>query len=449
MNFIFENKKGSIVIEDSINKFINEENQIRMKKKISHNFLKYESHKKLSDLNFLKTSPKQKKKNSLKIDILNSKKDSINSTSKEEKKSHVGKSKNLLSKEDSNIKYLISNIIKEINNPIRKTSKKLDIHFSNTKKSKEIEIQSHSNGIIESHRSHISKSDDDSLELINNKPSYFIGISKSNIRNKVSEENISQDGENELKDYANLGFPLNICKQDLHEYYQKDFSYKLNNRNRELFKHKNIYDSLSEGDYAEEENDKWYFINPISFYKIIWDLLGLTLIVYILIYIPYYLAFNLFIKEELYYDMLITLYFVIDIILLFVTGFFENDVIIYNVNKILNQKIYKMLFFINLISTFPFDTILYLIYPEFPNYDKFYITDMMKYNYYFEIYVFSRRLKWLQLLRFFRLSQKIESIEMALRRYIVLNFYMKITLGYLCVFLIMIYYVKTSTSQIS
>jgi len=341
LNFILENK--NVLNNESWKKknSINDLNNVKFRKKISHNFLNYENIKNISILNILNSSPKFQKKKSVNKSLLSLNKQSIKSLSNEAKKSTVTKSKNLLSKEDSNIKYLISNIIKEINNPIRKTSKKIDINYTNTKKlSRDIEIQSYSNGIIESNRSNISKSDDDNLKLINNKPNYYIGIRKSNIKYKTSDEDVSQDGDNELKEYIDLDFPLNIGNQELHENYQKDFTYKLFNRNRELFKYKNIYDSLSEGDNSEEENNKWYFINPMGLYKIIWDLLGLVLVIYILIEIPYNLAFNIFIQDEFYYDMLITFYFIVDIILIFVTGYFENDVIIYSLNKILVNKVY-------------------------------------------------------------------------------------------------------------
>lgn len=101
-----------------------------------------------------------------------------------------------------------------------------------------------------------------------------------------------------------------------------------------------------------------YLIAPQNALKLLWDIMVLTIIVLQGVYIPLFIAFDIDVALEfIYFDFFATLSQLIDILLSFNTGYVKKGAIVMNRNLILKHYL-KSWFFVDLISTFPFDWII-------------------------------------------------------------------------------------------
>lgn len=106
-----------------------------------------------------------------------------------------------------------------------------------------------------------------------------------------------------------------------------------------------------------KEFDSWV-INPEKGWKLIWDLIGMCIIFYQAITIPYIIAFeveNLFVWNI--FDTIMTIFFICDIFINFNTAFYKGGVIVTS-KKQISIRYLKSWFFFDLVATFPLNTIL-------------------------------------------------------------------------------------------
>ena len=98
-------------------------------------------------------------------------------------------------------------------------------------------------------------------------------------------------------------------------------------------------------------------IHPFSVFRRYWDVSTMMFLFYIVILVPYRIAFN---QEAqgfpLVFDRLVDAIFIIDIFLNFITGYAEGSVVVLDPKKIALAYL-KSFFFIDVVSGFPLDLI--------------------------------------------------------------------------------------------
>jgi len=99
---------------------------------------------------------------------------------------------------------------------------------------------------------------------------------------------------------------------------------------RVLLKFNNVYDSYSDEEMDEtNEDNKMFLIDPNSSFKVIWDISLLLSIIYSAIISPFFIGFNL--DENIdfifYLEALIDLFFIIDVVLNFLIPYYDHDLI--------------------------------------------------------------------------------------------------------------------------
>lgn len=105
-------------------------------------------------------------------------------------------------------------------------------------------------------------------------------------------------------------------------------------------------------------------LNPKTCFKKTWDYTGVVLSLYSCLVIPFFIAFYL--KRPLIYtilDLIIDIYFSIDLILNFFSSRINNSGLELKNLKSICKAYLKSLFIVDLVSCFPIDKILYLFYP--------------------------------------------------------------------------------------
>jgi voltage-gated potassium channel Kch len=105
-----------------------------------------------------------------------------------------------------------------------------------------------------------------------------------------------------------------------------------------------------------EDKEGKYIINPEASWKLVWDAIGFTIIMYQAISIPFYIAFSIDELTNPYYyiDLLIFIYFLLDIFICFNLAFFKNGDLIEDRKEIIKNYL-KLWFWIDIISTFPYE----------------------------------------------------------------------------------------------
>lgn len=105
-----------------------------------------------------------------------------------------------------------------------------------------------------------------------------------------------------------------------------------------------------------------YTINPNVSYKIVWDLIVSLIVIYSIIMVPLQLSFSVATDGGFYVvDWIVDVFFMIDIIVNFFTAYNDNRGTVYD-NCMICKHYLKTWFFIDLISTIPFDRIFCIIF---------------------------------------------------------------------------------------
>jgi hypothetical protein len=250
----------------------------------------------------------------------------------------------------------------------------------------------------------------------------------------VNNHTMSREATIDL-DIENIDFPLHNEKLQYSNHYLEKFSYKLYRPYRELVTMRNIYDSLSDDEL--QENTYWYTINPLGNWKILWNCVAIIFAIYNITVYPYDLAFNETNNKLFDVHICLDIFFIIDWVMDFFTGFFEEDIIIYDIHRIAYNHITSWQCYVNIISSIPYDGLLTLILPNYLNY-KFAIY-VQRYKGLLTIFTIFEYLKWIKLFRVVNLKHKCEILSLTLKSYIHINLYLRTMISYFTVFAILIY----------
>ncbi|OMJ81416.1 hypothetical protein SteCoe_18155 [Stentor coeruleus] len=147
-----------------------------------------------------------------------------------------------------------------------------------------------------------------------------------------------------------------------------------------------------------------FIISPENTTKILWDICGFFIILYQAIFIPFYIAFSINLSTSSIFtvDFGIMIYFTIDILLNFNTSYYSHAELI-NDRKAIVKNYIKFWFWIDLISTFPYDVVYNVI--EIRSHSFSYAPQLL------------RVLKFYRLLRLIRLA-KMKKIFIQIEEYI-------------------------------
>ena len=156
----------------------------------------------------------------------------------------------------------------------------------------------------------------------------------------------------------------------------------------------------------EEEDDIGCLINPDSRFKNIWDIFILIILVALLIFLPIRLAFEPIAYEKLtidqvhIIDILIDIFFFIDIIINFLTFYIDKFGVKITDRKKIAKRYIKSWFLLDVISTFPFHLIINDRSSSFSSLAK--LPRLIK---------LVRLLRFLKLLKAYRLKELMQAIE--------------------------------------
>ena len=131
---------------------------------------------------------------------------------------------------------------------------------------------------------------------------------------------------------------------------------RLSKENSSISSSKN--DFFPNNETIEEKEGPRFIIHPDSSWKLAWDTVCFMIILYQAISIPFYLTFMLdaSITALSSVDLCFMIFFMFDILFYFNSAFFRNGDLIVNRKEIIKNYM-KSWFWIDLISTFPYDTL--------------------------------------------------------------------------------------------
>ena len=102
------------------------------------------------------------------------------------------------------------------------------------------------------------------------------------------------------------------------------------------------------------KKSKNYLINPESYKKLAWDITCMVFIVYLAITVPYKICFSVASSAAWsYFEMVITLFFLADILICFNTGFYSKGALVEN-RKAIAKNYLKCWFWLDLIASIPY-----------------------------------------------------------------------------------------------
>ena len=107
---------------------------------------------------------------------------------------------------------------------------------------------------------------------------------------------------------------------------------------------------------TDKEKDTKFIINPESTWKLLFDITGFFIILYQALIIPFNIAFSVSSTQSFSIDLCFLMYFIIDITLCFNTAFYSSGELVDSRIEIIKNYL-KFWFWVDLISTFPYDLI--------------------------------------------------------------------------------------------
>ena len=197
--------------------------------------------------------------------------------------------------------------------------------------------------------------------------------SKENISNNnldcILVENKSYEAKNDMKkintnnsykthshsniDDSNVLNNDNLKRENV-EYYEKY---------RFLIHKQCIYDSIDDEEFEDEEEINNYYIEPNSFFSIIFDLVIFSMSIISLIEVPFYLAMNhnFCKRNKITFLSLVNIFieylYIIDIFISFFRAFYNSDERLIVKKKIIAKKYITSWFLFDLLASIPFYTI--------------------------------------------------------------------------------------------
>ena len=161
------------------------------------------------------------------------------------------------------------------------------------------------------------------------------------------------DNNLEKKDSKHLDNKINNSFNS-QKYNKKKDKYRI------LMKRKDVYDSLDDEEYKDEEID--YYISPYSWYIKIFDLLLFLSSIIYFIFIPYFLSTNFFISKDVQFwktlYTIIDIFYIIDIIINFFRAYEDFDEHLVRKTKKILFHYLKTWFFLDLLQAVPYFSII-------------------------------------------------------------------------------------------
>jgi hypothetical protein len=193
----------------------------------------------------------------------------------------------------------------------------------------------------------------------------IIKNSKDNIK-KENFTNISKNSEkdNYLDKFKKRKKSKNENKTDNNK---KDYK-------RNFYKKKLIYDSLEDSEEVNNNDEDNFFISPENTFILIFDFIIVLFLIIYIIYIPLKMSYHkqnyIYIKkyDKIYFYLIDTL-FIIDLLIGFFRAYYNQELkLITNSRKIV-KKFFARYFIYDLISAFPFLTLIVREYKDFIQYN--------------------------------------------------------------------------------
>ncbi|KAL4446027.1 hypothetical protein ABPG74_011019 [Tetrahymena malaccensis] len=131
-------------------------------------------------------------------------------------------------------------------------------------------------------------------------------------------------------------------------------SFRPNKESQDFFQHKTFKQKLM------HFFKKYIIIKPTSIFRIIWDFLSIIAILFSCFYNAYKISFDSSKNTDYaWYEILVECFFVTDIILNFFSAYYnpEDDEVVYDLKLIAIRYITKGYFFLDIISTFPWQLV--------------------------------------------------------------------------------------------
>lgn len=149
--------------------------------------------------------------------------------------------------------------------------------------------------------------------------------------------------------------------------------------------------------------------HPENFLRMSWDVIMLLLIIYQALTIPYYICFNDDYADGMQsFEVIVTAFFLCDIVLSFNTGFYDKGSLVIKRREIIKSYM-KLWFWIDLLATFPYTWIIEAIYP--PSSESTNDSDVYNAPKIIRIIRIIRFLRILKLLRLAKLKKILIKIE--------------------------------------
>jgi hypothetical protein len=171
-------------------------------------------------------------------------------------------------------------------------------------------------------------------------------------KNVKNEEKLNNKNNNQI--YKSNKIKKDITKKKLYE--KKDIF----NRYRVLVRKKNLYDSIDDEEYKDEEID--YYISPNSLYIKIFDIALFFSSIFYIIFIPYFLSKNIFISKDIFpwniILIFIDLLYIIDVIINCFRAYQNFDENLVKNNKLIFLHYIHTWFFIDFIEAVPYFSLL-------------------------------------------------------------------------------------------
>ena len=205
---------------------------------------------------------------------------------------------------------------------------------------------------------------------------------KGEINHHLTNNN-SIDDVNNKSNYCttNETYKSNLIKKVVRKNNLDNEINPINNKYRMIKRKVNLFDSLDDEEYLDEDLD--YYISPNSLFIKIFDFLIIFSSLFYFIIIPFFLSQNDFILQDnnlfIIILIIIDVLYIIDVIINFFRAYKNYDEKIIKRTKKIISHYFKTLFLIDLIQAFPYFSLLHYMKEKYNfNYPRIYILLMIK-----------------------------------------------------------------------
>jgi hypothetical protein len=154
-----------------------------------------------------------------------------------------------------------------------------------------------------------------------------------------------------------------------------------------------------------------FIIHPDSAFKIIWDILSLFFVVYQCLMIPFRISFDYEPSDGLnYFEVIQDMFFLVDIILTFNTGFYNNGLIILTRWEIIMNYL-KFWFFLDLAASIPYSMFISTDFYFNNSLEAMQNSQSNQKKNLFNLFKFTRLVRILRIVRLFKIKKFLRMFE--------------------------------------